>query len=70
VNTHDFKGPLNLKNIKTTTFNVEDDDKLVVGTESGEIYVSKFSKNAQIYNYKPNRVHFAPILGIKKLPTN
>lgn len=69
VNGHDFKGPLNLKNISATTFNVEDELQLVVGTTSGKIFVSRFSKRAQIINYQTARVHFASIIGIKRLAT-
>ena len=35
VNSHEFSGPLNLKDIKSSTFNLEEENKLVVGTETG-----------------------------------
>ena len=35
VNSHEFSGPLNLKDIKSSTFNLEEENKLVVGTDNG-----------------------------------
>lgn len=63
-----FNGPLNLKNIQTTTFNVEDQSKLVVGTEKGELFISEFRKDEQILNYRPfEQKHNKPIVGIKRM---
>lgn len=65
VNSRRFDGPLNLKNIGSNIFNVEDSSKLIVGTITGDIYISIFERNAKIVNFKAEKRHFGAILGIK-----